>query len=415
MKFYAARQAIFNRRLNVVAYELFYRESESNTFPVGVDPHVATSRLISRTHFNNGFKQYCSGKPALVNFSESSLLSQIPHSLPRDQIVIEILEDVTPSDRVLQEVRELFRAGYKIALDDFVYRTEWNRFLQLARLIKFDIQRTPLASIKPLIENIKKQFPKTRILAEKVETKEEYEQAKALGFDFFQGYFFCKPEMLEGTDAQARHAVLLATYNLVLREEFDLNKVAELYKHDVSLTYKLLRFINSGLFPIVSPISSVHQALRYIGTEETRKFVLMLFTAEELNSKPRELINMAILRAKFCEEVAEKHRSGLGDQAFLVGLFSFIENIMDRPMEEVLEQIALDPVLKDILMQQPDTKGSPLTIILNTAKYYEKGSWHHSGMEAKKLNLNYDDLAGAYQTAIKLVDRYNQIDREPLR
>nr|WP_255522928.1 HDOD domain-containing protein [Neiella litorisoli] len=342
-------------------------------------------------------------------------MSQIPHSLPRDQIVIEILEDVTPSDRVLQEVRELFRAGYKIALDDFVYRTEWNRFLQLARLIKFDIQRTPLASIKPLIENIKKQFPKTRILAEKVETKEEYEQAKALGFDFFQGYFFCKPEMLEGTDAQARHAVLLATYNLVLREEFDLNKVAELYKHDVSLTYKLLRFINSGLFPIVSPISSVHQALRYIGTEETRKFVLMLFTAEELNSKPRELINMAILRAKFCEEVAEKHRSGLGDQAFLVGLFSFIENIMDRPMEEVLEQIALDPVLKDILMQQPDTKGSPLTIILNTAKYYEKGSWHHSGMEAKKLNLNYDDLAGAYQTAIKLVDRYNQIDREPLR
>ena len=413
MKFYAARQAIFNKRLNVVAYEMFYRSDEQNRYPSEVDPHLATSKLLVSTHFNNGFASFSSGKPVLLNFSEQSILDQLPHAVPRDQVVIEILEDVTPNEMLYQEIKSLFHAGYRIALDDFVYKKEWNRFLKYARLVKFDIQHTALETLKPLISNIRQHFPKTKILAEKVETHEEFAQAKEMGFDFFQGYFFCKPEMVSGKDAQARYLVLLAIYNEVLKDDFDIKKISDLYKNDLSLTYKLLRFINSGLFPISTEISSVHQALVYIGEVETRKFVLMLFTAAEMTHKPRELINDAILRAKFCEQLALRASKGLAEQAFMIGLFSLIDAILDRPMREILDKISLDPLIKHVLLDKREVLSSPLAVILKVVKLYISGSWHLTATEGNKIGLTYDQLGAAYEEAICMVDRYNNIDTTP--
>ena len=149
MKIYTARQAILNRKQQTVAYELFFREGIENAFPRNIDPNVATSRLLLNQHFNIGFKSIANGKRALINFSEQGLLQGIPSLLPPNDIIIEVLEDVTPSDEVYAACRELFHKGYRMALDDFLYHENWERFINFARLIKFDIRRTSFDEIAP--------------------------------------------------------------------------------------------------------------------------------------------------------------------------------------------------------------------------------------------------------------------------
>ena len=171
MKVFTARQAILNRKEQVIAYELLFRDGPENLFPQ-IDAHEATSKLIIRTHLNEGIRPMTGGKPALINFSEESLLCGLPLLLPSDQIMIEILEDTNPSEEVYQACRELYHKGYSLALDDFIYKPEWGRFLNLVKLIKFDLMQTPLEKIAPLVEKLKTR-KKLKLLAEKVETKEE--------------------------------------------------------------------------------------------------------------------------------------------------------------------------------------------------------------------------------------------------
>lgn len=407
MKFYAARQAIFNRRLNVVAYELFYRSSSENQFPFDTDSHRATSRLVTRTHLGNGLMSYTGGKPALINFSETCLLQKIPQTIPKGQIMVEVLETVSPSEEVFQELRELYRKGYNIAFDDFVYQPVWNRFLSMARLIKFDIRKTPLDTLIALIPTLKKKFPKAKIVAEKVEKKEEFEQAKEMGFNFFQGYFFCQPEMFEGHQSPDKQAILIAIFNEVLKFHFNPKKVAELLKRDPSLTFKLLRFINSGVFPLKKSITSVRQALIYLGGEETRKFILLLVTAEEAGDKPKEIVNLAILRAKFCELIAGSNKRSLAEHGFLVGLFSMMDVILSRPMQEIMDEVPLDDQIKDVLLGLASAENTPLGLVLNIAKHYEQGCWNVTTLEAQKLNIVYEDLSDHYREALRVIDHYN--------
>jgi EAL and modified HD-GYP domain-containing signal transduction protein len=402
MKVYTARQAILNRKENVVAYELLYRGGPDNIFP-NIDPHKATSKLIMRTHLNQGLSFITNGKPALINFPEESILNGLPQILPSDKVMIEILETVSPSDEVYQMCQNLYIQGYHLALDDFVYKPEWNRFIKLVRLIKFDIQATSLDEIAPLIKKLKNR-KKLKILAEKVETKEEFLQAKKLGFHFFQGYYFCKPEMSESNDIDASQPILLCLMQECMKTPSSVKNLTSYFERDVALSFKLFKFINSGILPLTQKITSIKNALIYLGESETKKLILLFTTGILAKKKPKELTRITIIRAKFCELMASKNMPELAEAAFMVGLFSLLDAILDQPLEKILTDLPLAPEVFEALTCD---KPSALKYILNAVTYYEQGSWYNTTRNAEMVQVNYEELTDYYQSAIKWANKYN--------
>ena len=327
MKVYTARQAVLNRKKNVVAYELLFRDGDNNAFPE-VDSYAATAKLLMDSHFNQGLEKLTSNKPALINYPEKALLDLTPSLLPANKAMVEILESVPPTTEVFEACRQLFHQGYKLVLDDFTYSEEWEPFLKLVRLVKIDFQALDIADIEMMLPHLRK-YKQLKLLAEKIETEEEYQTAKSLGFDFFQGYFFCKPRIIEQDDADKNQAVLFAMYQEVLKKDVNYTKLSSFFERDTSLAYKLLKFINSGLFPVRDPISSLKQALIYLGEEQVKKFVTMIITAHFSEDKPEELTQMSIIRARFSELLAKKLLPARSDEAFITGLFSLLDAILN--------------------------------------------------------------------------------------
>jgi len=401
MKVFCARQAILNRKKQTVAYELFFREGVENSFPVGINPDIATSRLVLNQHFNVGFKTHTRGKKALINFSEQGLLDGSPTLLSPDDIIIEILEDVPPSDKVYNACRELFHQGYKLALDDFLYHHNWERFINFSRLIKFDIRRTPMHEIAALMPKLR-QRKNLKFLAEKVETYEEYESAKKMGFDYFQGYFFCQPEMLVNSDIEAEHHIILAIYQQVLKPNINYDKLAKYFERDLALSYKLMRFVNSGLFQLRESIDSIKQALVYLGEEQARKFVCLLATAHLGSDKPKELIRISIIRARFCELIARKLKDKESEKAFMTGLFSVVDALLNRPMEDIVNKLPLaDDVIAALLGEKNALKHN-----LELVKAYETGSWYWTQKRANVVGIQQDDLPELYSQATSWSEAY---------
>ena len=407
MKVYTARQAILNRRQHTVAYEIFFREGVENAFPKNVDSNVATSRLVFNQHFNVGFKSLTNGKRALINFSEKGLLERMPTLLPQADIVIEILEDVEPTDEVYEACREMFHQGYRLALDDFLYHKNWDRFINFTRLIKFDIQRTPLSEIATLIPKFRKRKG-LKLLAEKVETREDFKQAMDLGFDFFQGYFFCKPEMLVHKDIEAEHHMILIIYHEALKPYFSYDKLSKYFSQDVGLSYKLLRFTNSGLFQLKEPIESIKQALIYLGEEQARKFVCLIATAHLGKNKPLELVRMSIIRARFCEQLARYKDPKSADNAFLVGLFSMVDALLDKPMEGLVAKLPLTQEVKDALRGEKNAFFFQLELV----KAYESASWYNTNKFANVVGIGEQELPAMYENANKWSETYENCDSQ---
>ncbi|MCY7296376.1 EAL and HDOD domain-containing protein [Alteromonas sp. a30] len=405
MRVYAARQAILNRKKQSVAYELFFRNGVENVFPKEVDSTTATSKLIVNQHLNIGLKNMTNGKRALVNFSEQGILDRVPTLLPSKDIVVEILEDVKPTDEVFQACREMFHQGYRLALDDFQYHHGWERFMNFTRLIKFDLFTTPLHELTDTLPMLKKKFKHMKFLAEKVETAEEFEQAKKMGFDFYQGFFFCKPEMMANKDIDTSHQIVLAVYAEVLKDNFSYAKLTRLFEKDVSLTYKLLKFINSGIFVLIEPISSIKQALIYLGEERARKFIALIATAHLGTVKPMELIRMSIIRARFCELIAERTLPALKDQAFLIGLFSLVDAILDQDMQDIIINLPLVVEIREALLGYQ----TPLTHNLELVKAYESGSWYNTQKLARVVKVKEELLPNLFQDAIKWSESFEDV------
>ncbi|WP_448549954.1 EAL and HDOD domain-containing protein [Thalassotalea fusca] len=396
MHVYTARQAIFNRSQNVVAYELLYRNSMENMFP-NIDPQEATSKMIMQTHLNQGIKPITGGKPALINFSERALLDGLPLVLPHDQVIIEILENVSPSDEVFEACRQLFHQGYRLALDDFVYEPGWLRFFNIIKLIKFDIVETPLANIGSLVEQIKLK-KNIKLLAEKIETKEEFVEAKVMGFDYFQGYYFCQPEMGKTKDFDNNNPLLLNLLQESLRTPFDITRISACFEKDPGLSFKLLRFVNSGVLPIKQEIHSIKNAVVYIGEEQLRKLILLLTSDVMLTNKPKELSRVATMRARFCELIAKHYIPTHSDDAFIVGLFSLLDAMLDQPLENILISLPLAKEVTDALLTDAP---SPLKYTLKTVIDFDKGFWHETVHNAEIVRCSIEELQCFYAEAIE--------------
>lgn len=416
MNVVTARQAIVNKKAHAVGYELLFRDGKDNSFPVGMDPHAATGKLINQTHLNFGLKEITDGKRAFINFSEKCLLEDYPYLMSPKDIIVEVLESVTPSDAVYEKVKSLFHDGYIIALDDFVYSKPWARFLPFVRIIKIDIAQTPLSQVTPLINYLNEYKRKSNrknkiyLLAERVETKEEFRQAKGMGFDYFQGYFFCKPEMRKYKDVEISQCTLIALYQELCQRELNTNKIAQHFRGDEALTYKLLVFMNSGMFNVSKPISDVKHALSYMGEDNVRKFISLLTTSEMAKGKPREIFRIGTIRAETCEKAARMVAPDMAQEAFMMGLLSILPSILDRSMESVLSFLKVTDGIKDALLADErncqKSKGSMLYVLLKATTSVEQGSWFNTSQYCKRLNLDYDKFCSIYTDSIKFSQRY---------
>ncbi|GHB59908.1 diguanylate cyclase [Psychrosphaera saromensis] len=402
MNAYTARQAIYNRKENVVAYELLFRDSLTNVFPK-IESNSATSKLLLDSHFNQGLEKITSGKPALINYPEQALLDLMPTLLPPTKAMVEILESVRPTAAVYEACRQLFHKGYRLVLDDFIYSEDWVPFFKLVRLIKFDLQQSTFAEIEVVLEKIRP-FKNLKFLAERVETQEQYDKAKEMGFDFFQGYYFCTPQIVEQKDINSNQSVVFAMYQETLKLDADYTKLSSFFERDTALAYKLLKFINSGLFPVRKQISSLKQALIYLGAAQVKKFVTLILTAHIAENRRQELTEMSIIRARFCEQIATNAAPQLSDKAFILGLFSLLDVILDQTMEDLVKELPVTEDIASALIGDDNILGN----IFILAKAYEAANWELMGEICVKLNIEQDLLPEYYVNAVGWAKIYEE-------
>lgn len=394
MYFYAARQPILDVDKNLYAYELLFRDGVDNVFP-GIDEDEATSRIIEGSQFNLGIEHLTGNKPAFINFTLDTILKNYPTMVPPASLVVEILETVQPGKKLLESVKDLKDQGYVIALDDYEHKAVWRHFFPYVDLIKIDLRAMSFDEIEQVIEDIS-DFPDIKLLAEKVETQEEFEKCKEMGFVYFQGYFFSKPEMVKTKTLSPAQMTLAELLYETSTPEIDLPKITQIFERDVNLSYKLLRYTNSAAFKRRAEISTIKQALVVLGKYELKKFLSLLFTASVSDEKPMELLNLAMVRARFCENLASIEGSADSSMAFLTGMMSLIDAILDQSIETVMEQLPLSAEIKEALIN----KNGILAEYLALALAYEQGDWEQELAIEEQLKLSGKQVPSTYSNAI---------------
>jgi len=393
---YVARQAIFNKDKHVHAYELLFRNGKDNCYPEEMAPDEATSKILANSHLNMGLEDITGGRTAFINFYEDTLLYRFPTSLDPFNVVIEVLETIPISEELLAACKHIKNLGYKLALDDHDFDPKWDVFLPIVDIIKVDIKESTYETIAA---NIPKFLDAgVELVAEKIETHEEFEQYKELGFHYFQGYFFARPEVMKKRSLPASRLTMVELMSASSSSNLDFTKVNNIIERDVSLSYMLLRFINNPTVNKRYKISSLRHALNYMGEVEIKKFIALLALANLSDDKPSELITLSLVRAKFCELIAIARKDQENPpKGFLVGMFSLLDALLDQKMQHVTEKL---PILDDIKQALCGEEGYLLDYLL-LAEAFEQANWRSIQRQAKKLELSQKLLHSFYNEALK--------------
>ncbi|MFY8272858.1 EAL and HDOD domain-containing protein [Pseudoalteromonas sp. SSDWG2] len=395
MNFYAARQPILDRDKALVGYELLFRDGIDNVFPQ-INGDEATSRLIEGSQFTFGLEELTGNKPAYINFTLETLAKGYASMMGNEEIVVEILETVQPGKRLLAITQELKEKGYTIALDDYHHQNVWRHFFPHIDIIKIDCLTSSKEHILEVIEAIKP-YPHIKLLAEKVETHEQYQQAMDLGFTYFQGYFFSKPEMVQSKALPPSELTLAELLYETSTADMDLEKITRVFERDVNLSYKLLRYSNSAMFKRRAEISTIKQALVVLGAGEIKKFLSLLFTAQLSSDKPAELMHLSLTRARFSEVLAEQNPGGVDSgRAFLTSMMSLLDAILDQDMSEVVERLPLATDIKSALSEREGDLGQ----YINLVEQYEQAKWQDANSTIEALKLDPNKVPDAYHEAI---------------
>jgi len=356
-EFSIARQPILDASLQLYAYELLFRGHKKTEKKVSF-----TSEVLATAIFDIGLNKATGNNFAFINMSYEDIMSPTIDSLPTEKIVLELLEDIKIDDPLVQRVQELSALGFTIALDDFVYSSEWEPLIEVASIIKLDLTVLSDKENLKIINKLKNRGIK--FLAEKVETYEEYQLFKEMGCEYFQGYFLCKPEILKGKSLTAgplAKARLLAEIN---NPNISVDEVASIIQQDTALAFKLLKYLNSAHFSFAIDIESINQAVVMIGIQGIKKWSTLL-CLRGLSAKPSELIKVSLTRAYLAEKSAPNNES---NTYFLAGLFSTLDALLDSEIESVLSSIPLDTAIKNALT----TQDGDLGVFIKQVIHYEK-------------------------------------------
>ena len=396
---FIGRQAILDQQKNVYAYEILFRSGLKNAFDPNLDGNVATQSVMVNAMLDFGMNKLVSDKRAFINFTEQNLLNRAPKLLPSENVVVEILETVQPTPEILQVVQELKAAGYKIALDDFVLMPGYEPLIDMADIIKVDFRITTDPEER---KNLREILPKhVRLLAEKIETEEEFQQALDFGYVLFQGYFFCKPAVLRRKRLTSNALSKMRLLREINRQNVDFSAITGVISSDTNLVHKLLTYINSAGVGLTNHVSNLKQATVLLGASGVRRWVTLVSLQTFSEDKPPELFTLSLLRAKFCELIAgELKRPGLTpDTGFLLGMFSLIDVLLSLPMDDVLKEVSLSDELSDALRG----KDNDLRRLLDLVVAYEKGDWEkvitcctHENLDPDYLKPTYDNVLEWY-------------------
>ena len=395
---YVARQPIFDKNKKIFAYELLFRDGTANSVP-DIDGDVATTSLLANTFFTIGFDTLAGGRKAFINFTQNLLEKRVPLLLPKETTVIEILEDVRPEPALIDACAKMAADGYTIALDDFVYLPELEPLIAMADIIKFDFRLTPKAAIDDYLKQLSRNS--LCLLAEKVETHDEFEAAQKMGFELFQGYFFCKPEIIQGREIKGSQLTLMRIMAQINSDTFCCDELERLIARDMGLSYKLFKYLNSAFFARACKVTSVKQALVYLGEKEIRRFVSLVAMSRLAEGKPDELILAACIRGKFCELLgADAREQTSPSEMFTLGMFSLIDAIIDQPMDKILGELPLSSQIKHALV---NAKGR-LAGYIELVRSYETGQWDRVSRLSQALKLDGNTIPALYLQACQWSD-----------
>jgi c-di-GMP-related signal transduction protein len=409
---YLGRQPILDRWWNVAGYELLFRSSRAN-FSDSTDDVSATSQVIVNAVLGVGLERLLGGRPAFIKFDRTLLLGDWTTLLPPDKVVIEILGTVPPEHAILTGCDRLRQQGYALALHGRGEDERTEAFSRFVDILKVDFQQTAPADQERLVQRYQKL--NIRLIAEKVETDLEFRRASQLGYNYFQGYFFASPTVLQTARVPASQTNCLRLMTQIQREELDFNAIEELIRHDISFSHSLLTYLNSAAFHWAQRIESVRQGLLLLGSEEVRKWVSVASLSSLGQNRPPVLIAQVLMRGRFCEVIAGSAKLSLGvSDPFLVGMFSLLDAILQRPLRWILDEINVGPNIRDALLNTGN-ETNPLSLILRIVKSYERADFHGVEEAAQVLNLSPGAVSTCYLESLSWVETVFSPDEQTWR
>ena len=387
---YVARQPILDVRGQVYGYELLFRSGTESKFR-------GSGKLATRMMLDNtilfGLEKLTGGLPAFVNCTYESLAGSLVDVLPPGMTVLEILETVEPTAELFQTCRRLKAVGFRLALDDFIWTPDFAPFVELADYIKVDFLQNGLAARRELLRKLGNS--RAVLLAEKVETEEVRQQARAEGFKLFQGYYFCRPTLMTTRKVPANRLMQVEILLLLEDETVDLDRLTDLVKQDASLTYRLLRLVNSPMCAVRQEVSSIQAALLAVGEETFRRIATLAITSELSGGQPAEVLRMAFVRGRFCELAAGLCGLDATEQ-YLLGMLSLLPAMLLVPMPELTPFLPLRGEIRQALEGAANAERG----LLQWLEFHEHGDWAGCDAVVQTARLNEEALLNCYAQAV---------------
>ena len=387
---YIARQPIYDAQLKVIAYELLFRSGKTNEANV-IDGDSATTNVIINAITEIGMDQLVGPHRAFINLTRNHILQMAEQPMPelKDRLVLEILEDIEAEEVIVEAVSKLVKDGFTIALDDFIYNDSLQPLVDLSDIIKIDLMALNDEGLEA--HAIKLANGKRKLLAEKVETQEEFDRCKELGFDYYQGYFFSKPQIIKGKSLPANKIAIMKLLAKLQDTEGRNDELAHIISQDITMSVRVLRYINSAQFGFSKEVDSIQHAIMMLGRTTIRNLANLL-SMSQIEDKPHELLIIAMIRAKMAENIAQLVNTDK-EICFTTGLFSIIDTLMNQDMELLIEGLPLTENIRAALIRHEGELGKILRCVLA----YESGDWKNANYD----QLNINEVRECYLDALK--------------
>lgn len=359
---FLGRQPILDRDQRIVAYELLFRAGNTSGAAV-TDDMQATASVIHHAFSEMGVQSVLGRQLGFINVSAEMLLSDLVELLPKTQVVLELLETIRADDAIVERCRFLKQQGFMLALDDFLYDDSYRPLLALVDIVKIDLLQHSQEELRSVVSRLK-QWP-VRLLAEKVDSAEQAALCHSLGFDLFQGFFFARPLVLSARRADPSQLALIQLLGLVLKDA-DTQQIEQIFKQHPNLTYNLMRLVNSVASGVHRSIASVSQAIMVLGRKQLQRWLqLLLFTLQSGTAYPSPLLVLAATRGKMMEVLAAKqqHNADYCDEAFMAGILSLIDTLIDKPLAEIVGELNLGERLTAALLRREGELGPLLQLV----------------------------------------------------
>ena len=385
---FVARQPIFNAKFDLYAYELLFRNNSEDQASI-IDGNAASSQVILNAFVDMNFQAIAKYHPVFINLTRDFILGELPLPMAPDSLVIEIPEDIEVDDRLMGVLKGFHNKGYTLAVNNFTLEEHKLPLLERVDIVKIDLQLCDRESLPGFVSQLQQHGVK--LLAEKIESHDDFEWCKELGFDYFQGFFFSKPKNFTAQSIKPNRLAVLRILASLQNPECDIRELEGLISNDVSMSYKILRIINSALYSLPRNIDSVKQAIMALGLKAIRDWVAII-SLTDIDDKPRELVALSLQRARMMSSLADAQGIDT-DAAFTVGMFSCIDALMDQSMERIMSDLPLTNDIVRALLNHEGRLGELLDFVIR----YEQGDWDELSIES----LSVEELRQFYLESIE--------------